>query len=71
MRSALEDEWDLEPWDDDPDCVDAHHLRQSSEPETDDEGREIWPLYTANPVSTMTRRVAPGIVVAPVHRLSH
>jgi hypothetical protein len=22
MRPALEDEWDLEPWDDDPDGVD-------------------------------------------------
>src|ERR1039457_4850347 len=26
MRPTLEDEWDLEPWDDDPDGVDAHYL---------------------------------------------
>jgi len=44
MRPALEDERDLEPWDDDPDGVDAHYIRESSEPEIDDEGREIW-LY--------------------------
>src|ERR1700730_7297571 len=41
IRPALEDEQDLEPWDDDPDGVDAHHIRESSEPEIDDEGREI------------------------------
>src|SRR6266496_3468498 len=39
MRPTLEDEWDLEPWDDDPDGVDAHYIRESSEPEIDDEGR--------------------------------
>ena len=44
MRPTLEDEWDLEPCDDDPDGVDAHYIRESSEPEIDDEGREIW-LY--------------------------
>jgi hypothetical protein len=27
MRPTLEDEWDLEPWDDDPDGVDAHNAR--------------------------------------------
>jgi hypothetical protein len=26
MRPTLEDEWDLEPWDDDPDGVDAHYM---------------------------------------------
>ena len=41
MRPALEDEWGLEPWDDNPDGVDAHDIRESSEPEIDDEGREI------------------------------
>src|SRR6266536_4100092 len=50
MRPALEDEWDLEPWDDDPDGVDAHYIRESSEPEIDDEGREIW-LYVYSPRS--------------------
>src|SRR6266700_6350448 len=30
MRPTLEDEWDLEPWDDDPDGVDAHYIRQKS-----------------------------------------
>jgi hypothetical protein len=44
MRPTLEDEWDLEPWDDDPDGVDAHYIRESSEPEIDDEGREIRAL---------------------------
>ena len=29
MRPTLEDEWDLEPWDDDPDGVDAHYIRES------------------------------------------
>ena len=47
---TLEDEWDLEPWDDDPDGVDAHYIRESSEPEIDDEGREIW-LYVYSPRS--------------------
>jgi len=28
MRPTLEDEWDLEPWDDDPDGVDAHYIRE-------------------------------------------
>ena len=41
MRPTLEDEWDLEPWDDDPYGVDVHYIRESSEPEIDDEGREI------------------------------
>src|ERR1035441_7116556 len=50
MRPTLEDEWDLEPWDDDPDGVDAHYIRESSEPEIDDEGREIW-LYVYSPRS--------------------
>ena len=50
MRPALEDEWDLEPWDDDPDGVDARYIRESSEPEIDDEGREIW-LYVYSPRS--------------------
>jgi hypothetical protein len=45
MRPTLEDEWDLEPWDDDPDDI-----RESSEPEIDDEGREIW-LYVYSPRS--------------------
>ena len=50
MRPALEDERDLEPWDDDPDSVDAHYIRESSEPEIDDAGREIW-LYVYSPRS--------------------
>ena len=29
MRPTLEDEWDLEPWEDDPDGVDAHYIRES------------------------------------------
>src|SRR5215469_1846914 len=33
MRPTLEDEWDLEPWDDDHDGVDAHYIRESSEPD--------------------------------------
>jgi catechol 2,3-dioxygenase-like lactoylglutathione lyase family enzyme len=40
MRPGLEDERDPEPWDDDPDSIDAHYIRESSEPEIDDEGRE-------------------------------
>ena len=32
IRPALEDEQDLEPWDDDPDGVDARNIRESSEP---------------------------------------
>jgi hypothetical protein len=55
MRPTLEDEWDLEPWDDDPDGVDAHYIRESSEPEIDDEGREIWLYVYAHALSTMTR----------------
>jgi hypothetical protein len=50
MRPTLEDGWDLEPWADDPDGVDAHYIRESSEPEIDDEGREIW-LYVYSPRS--------------------
>jgi hypothetical protein len=50
MRPALEDERDLEPRDDDPDGVDAHCIRESSEPGIDDEGREIW-LYVYSPRS--------------------
>jgi hypothetical protein len=50
MRPALADDWDLEPWDDDPDGADAHYIRESSEPEIDDEGREIW-LYVYSPRS--------------------
>jgi len=50
MRPTLDDEWDLEPWDDDPDGVDAPCIRESSEPEIDDEGREIW-LYVYSPRS--------------------
>jgi hypothetical protein len=42
MRPTLEDEWDLVPGDDDPDGVDARYIRESSEPEIGDEGREIW-----------------------------
>jgi hypothetical protein len=48
MRPTLEDEWDLEPWDDDPDGFDAHYIRESSEPAIDDEGRESWP-YVYSP----------------------
>jgi hypothetical protein len=48
IRPALEDERDLEPWDDDPDGVDAYYIRASSEPEIDDEGREIS-LYIYSP----------------------
>jgi hypothetical protein len=50
MRPTLDDEWDLEPCDDDPDGVDAHYIRESSEPAIDDEGREIW-LYVNSPRS--------------------
>src|SRR5712691_4522465 len=32
MRPTLEDEWDLEPWDDDPDGVDAHYIRRECAP---------------------------------------
>jgi hypothetical protein len=68
MRPTLEDEWDLEPWNDDPDGVDAHYIRESIEPEIDDEGREIW-LYLCSPaVSTMTRPVLPGIVLTSARR---
>jgi hypothetical protein len=28
MRPTLEDEWDLEPRDDDPDGVDAYYIRE-------------------------------------------
>jgi hypothetical protein len=41
MRPALEDERDLEPWDDDPDGAGARYIRESSEPEIDDEGRDL------------------------------
>ena len=50
MWPILEDEWDLEPRDADPDGVDAHHIRESSEPEIDNEGRKIW-LYLFSPRS--------------------
>src|SRR6266852_4037502 len=50
MRPTLEDERDLEPRDDDPDGADARYIRESSEPEIDDEGREIW-LYVYSPRS--------------------
>jgi hypothetical protein len=50
MRPTLGDEWDLEPWDDDPASVDAHDIRESSEAEIDDESREIW-LYAYSPRS--------------------
>ena len=46
----IEDERDLEPRDDDPDGVDAHHIREYGEPEIDDEGREIR-LYLQRPRS--------------------
>jgi len=39
-RPDLEDGRNLEPWDDDPDGVDARYIRESTEPEIDDEGRE-------------------------------
>jgi hypothetical protein len=41
MRPTLEDEWDLEPWDDDPDGVDAHYIRESSEPGIDEVGVDL------------------------------
>jgi hypothetical protein len=50
MRPARDDERDLEPRDDDPDGVDARYIRESSEPEIDDEGRETW-LYVYSPRS--------------------
>jgi hypothetical protein len=50
MWPILEDQWDLEPRDADPDGVDAHYIRESREPEIDDEGREIW-LYVSSPRS--------------------
>ena len=67
MRPTLGDKWDLGPWDDDPDSVDAHYIRESSEPEIDDEGREIWLYVSAHAVGTMTRRVVPGIVLTSAH----
>jgi len=39
---SLEDEWDLEPWDDDPDGEDAHYVRAPGDPEIDEPGRVIW-----------------------------
>jgi hypothetical protein len=50
MRPTIDDEWDLEPWDDDPDGVNVHYIRERSESEIDDEGREIW-LYAYSPRS--------------------
>jgi hypothetical protein len=50
MRPAVEDERDLEPGDDDPDGAGARYIRESSEPEIDDERREIW-LYLLSPRS--------------------
>src|SRR5712691_8797857 len=48
MRPALDDERDLEPWDDDPDGAGARYIREPSEPGIDDEGREIG-LYVYGP----------------------
>ena len=50
MRPTFEDEGDLEPWDDDPDSVDARYIRESSAADIDDGGREIW-LYVYSPRS--------------------
>ncbi len=47
MRPALEDEWDLEPRDDDPDGVDAYYIRESSEPEIDNEDRAVQARFLA------------------------
>jgi hypothetical protein len=54
MRPTVEDEWDLEPCDDDPDGVDAHYIRQSSEPEIDDEVERSGPTYTAHAVKDLS-----------------
>ena len=45
MRLTLEDERDLEPWDDDPDGVDAHCIRESSEPEIDDRAQSLLRVH--------------------------
>ena len=60
--------WDLEPRDDDPDGVDARYIRESSEPEIDDEGRESW-LYVYSPRRQHDDpREVPGIVLTSAHR---
>jgi len=45
MRPTLEDERDLGPWDDDPDGVDAHYIRESSEPEIDDSAQSLLRVH--------------------------
>jgi hypothetical protein len=55
-RPALEDERNLEQRDDDPDGVDAHYIRESSEPEIDERAERSGSTYTAHAVNTMTRR---------------
>src|SRR5450755_151117 len=67
MRPTLEDEWDLEPWDDDPDGVDAHYIRSPVSPRSTTRVERSGFMYTAHAVSTMTRRVVPGIVLTSAH----
>jgi hypothetical protein len=38
----LPDAFDLEPWDDDLDGVEAHYVRDTSAPPETDEGRLVW-----------------------------
>jgi hypothetical protein len=56
MRPTLEDERDLEPWDDDPDGVDAHYIRESSEPEIDDSAESLLRVHD-HPATAQQRRL--------------
>jgi hypothetical protein len=38
----LPDDFDLEPWDDDPEGVDAHYVKDTASPSVMEEGRRIW-----------------------------
>ena len=54
LLGALPDQFDLEPWDDDPDDESAEgyatYFRSDAPPFEDDEGRTIW-LYEFRPDS--------------------
>src|SRR5271169_422559 len=58
IRPTLEDERDLEPRDDDPDGVDAHYIRESSETEIATRAERSGCTYTAHAVRAALRAVA-------------
>ena len=42
FSGALPEHFDLEPWDDASQTGDAHYVRSTDPPVTDDEGRTVW-----------------------------